>query len=271
MDLYRFSPGDTPVLISIPHAGLHVPADIAARLSPDAEALPDTDWHVERLYDFASGMGAGVLAATHSRYVVDLNRDPAGADLYPGADNTEVCPTSTFDRAPLYQAGDKPDEAEIESRLDAYWRPYHDKIATELAALKSRFGLALLFDAHSIRSQVPRFFAGRLPDLNFGTASGASASRDLSDRLYAVLQGGEGYTSVRDGRFTGGYITRTYGAPEAGVHAVQLELAQCTYMDEHAPYSYLPDLADKLRPVLRALVGEMIGWSVGQAATAKSS
>ncbi len=261
MDLYRFAAGDTPVLISMPHPGTHVPEDIAERMTPAALPLPDTDWHVDRLYDFAAGLGANMLVANVSRYVVDLNRDLGGTSLYPGVDNTEICPLLTFDREPIYRDGGAPSEAEIGARVEVYWQPYHDRIAATLAELKDRFGCAVLFDAHTIRSVVPRFFDGTLPDFNFGTASGASADRSLSDRLIAVLQAADGYSSVRDGRFTGGYITRQYGAPADGIHAVQLELSQRTYMNEAAPYEYRPDLAADLAPALRAFVEAMIDWA----------
>ncbi|MDJ0948889.1 MAG: N-formylglutamate deformylase [Alphaproteobacteria bacterium] len=261
MEPFRFTPGDTPLLISMPHPGTRLPPEIADRLTPAARAVPDTDWHVERLYDFALELGASVLAATHSRYLVDLNRDPAGTALYPGAENTAVCPTTTFDRAPIYREGTTPTEEENADRVGQYWRPYHNRLRATLVELRNRFGVAVLFDAHSIRSVVPRFFEGTLPDFNLGTASGTSCDQDLSDRIFAVLQGASGYSSVRDGRFTGGYITRHYGAPGEGIHAVQLELSQRTYMDEGPPFTYRLELADRVRPVLRDFVTEILRWS----------
>src|SRR5690606_941427 len=151
-EVFRFAPGSTPVLISIPHAGTQIPAELAARMTGEALALPDTDWHVERLYDFATSLGAGLIVATHSRYVVDLNRDPSGKPLYAGADNTELVPLSTFAREAVYRPGLAPDDAEVAQRVARYWKPYHDRIAAELAALKARFGVAVLWDAHSIPS-----------------------------------------------------------------------------------------------------------------------
>lgn len=257
---YRFTPGTTPLLVSIPHDGRHVPAALAARMTPQALRLPDTDWHVGMLYDFAGGLGASVLAATHSRYVADLNRDPAHADLYPGAENTEIVPTTTFAREAIYTPGSEPDEAETRERVATYWRPYHERLGAETAALRDRFGVAVLFDAHSIRSRVPRFFDGLLPDFNFGTASGASADAALAARAFRVLDGAEGFTSVSNGRFTGGYITRAYGAPADGVHALQLELSQRTYMNEAHPFDYRPDLARRVKPVLRRLLEEILAW-----------
>ncbi len=259
-EIYRFTAGDGPLLVSIPHCGTHLPEAIAARMTEAGRAVADTDWHVDRLYDFAAGLGASVIAATHARYVVDLNRPPDDTPLYPGADNTGLCPTTTFDREPIYLPGDEPDAAEIASRIETYWRPYHGRLAAEIARIKARHGIALLFDAHSIRSRVPRFFEGRLPDLNIGTGGGATADPALVERLTALCADQSAFSHVLNGRFKGGYITRIQGNPETGVHAVQLELAQATYMDEAPPFAYRPDLAERLRPLLRSFLETMIAW-----------
>ena len=265
-DPFTFRPGSTPLLISVPHDGRGIPDDIAANMTPFARRIPDTDWHVNDLYDFGEELGAGLLAATQSRYVVDLNRDPAGEALYPGADNTEIVPLATFDRVAIYRDGAAPDEAEVAARIEAYWRPYHARLANEIARLRARHGVAVVFDAHSIRSAVPRFFDGLLPDFNFGTASGASADAGLAARAFAVLDGAEGFTAADNGRFTGGYITRRYGAPDDGVHTLQLELSQRTYMDETHPFAYRPDLGAVVKPVLRRLIEEIMAWAMTAAA-----
>jgi N-formylglutamate deformylase len=261
MDLFRFSPGSTPLLVSIPHAGTHVPEALYERLTAAARELPDTDWHVDRLYDFAAELGAGMLVATHSRYVVDLNRPPDDAPLYPGAHGTGLCPTTLFNGTALYLPGRVTDAIEVSERLDQYWRPYHEQLAAELARLRAEHGVALLFDAHSIRSVVPRLFEGRLPDLNLGTAGGASAAETLQERLFEVCKAADGYSSVLNGRFTGGYTTRHYGDPANSIHAVQLELAQATYMAEYPPFEYEETLAESLRPVLRRLLEAMRDWA----------
>jgi N-formylglutamate deformylase len=259
-DTFRLHRGTTPLLVSIPHCGVHLPGPIDKRLTPEARRLADTDWHLERLYDFAQAMGASVIAATHSRYVIDLNRPPDGAALYPGADNTELCPTTSFAREPLYQPGDAPNPDEIEQRIEVYWRPYHEALSGEIERLRSLHGVALLYDAHSIQSIVPRFFDGRLTDFNLGTAAGDSAEGALAQRLLAVCQAADGFSCVLNGRFTGGYITRRYGKPASDVHAVQLELSQATYMDEEPPFPYRSDLADGVQPVLKRLLAEMLDW-----------
>jgi len=195
-----------------------------------------------------------VLGARVSRYVIDLNRPPDGANLYPGQDTTGLLPVDTFDKAPLYRDGHLPDDAEVARRRDLYWKPYHEALQGELAALKAQHGKVLLWEAHSIRSHVPRFFDGRLPDFNFGTSNGASAVAGLAEALAAIVEAHGGYTAVANGRFKGGYITRHYGQPEQGVHAVQLELSQITYMQEQMPYAYDEALAQKIEPLLDRLV-----------------
>ncbi len=260
MDIFRLTPGTTPLLISVPHAGTHVPDDIAERFTPAARALPDTDWHVDWLYGFAAALDAGLLVATHSRYVIDLNRDPEGAELYPGADNTELCPTTQFDRQPVYRDSEAPDPAEVARRRAAYWQPYHDALAGELERLKRAHGHALLYDAHSIRSRVPRFFDDVLPDLNIGTGGGKSADPALTIRLSLACHDASDYAVAVNGRFKGGYITRHYGDPAGAVNAVQMELAQTTYMDEDPPYAFDDTRADKLRTALRAVLAKMLEW-----------
>jgi N-formylglutamate deformylase len=261
---FRFHPGTRPLLISMPHVGTYVPPPLAARLTAQARQVPDTDWHLERLYDFAGELGASLLIATHSRYVIDLNRPPDGASLYPGQSVTGLCPIDTFDDTPLYAAGDVPDAAEIATRREAIWQPYHRQLAEELARIKARHGIAALWDAHSIRSALPRFFDGRLPDLNLGTAQGASCDPALARTLLGVAREAPGFTAVLNGRFTGGYITRHHGRPAQGVHAVQLEMTQCGYMQEAPPFDYLPQAAARVRPHLRRMLEAVLQFVEGE-------
>jgi N-formylglutamate deformylase len=251
MELFRYRAGTSPLLVSMPHTGTHVPDWLAPRLSAAARALPDTDWHLERLYDFVNDLGASLLVATHSRYVVDLNRPPDNANLYPGQDTSGIVPLDSFHREPLYLPGFPPSDEEVAQRIETCWRPYHQWLQQALAEIKARHGYALLWDAHSILSVLPRFFAGKLPDLNLGTADGSSCAPGIGEALAKSV---EGYSVVLNGRFKGGYITRRYGNPANGVHAVQLELSEATYMDEASPYGFREDLARELRPQLRTLL-----------------
>jgi N-formylglutamate deformylase len=261
MQPYRLSQGEAPVLVSVPHAGLEVSKDILARFTPEARLLADTDWHVDRLYDFAADLGCSMLVATHSRYVVDLNRPPDDSNLYPGQDTTGLVPIDTFDGRPIYINDLHPDMAETFARIDAYWRPYHQALEDELERLRARHGHAVLWEAHSIRSRVPRFFEGRLPDLNIGTADGAACAPDLAARVVETAErAGGDYTQICDGRFKGGYSTRAYGRPAEGWHAIQLELAQATYMDEAPPFAYAEEEATQLQATLRPMLETAIDW-----------
>ncbi|NQD38795.1 N-formylglutamate deformylase [Permianibacter sp. IMCC34836] len=252
---YTLTQGRLPLLISMPHNGQQIPADIAATMQPFATSVPDTDWFLDRLYGFSAELGVSVLNPFYSRYVIDLNRAPDGAVLYAGANNTELCPTSAFDLRPLYREGQQPNEAEIARRIERYWQLYHQALQQELARLKAKHGYAILFEAHSIRSQVPRFFDGQLPDINFGTADGASCAKAVEEAIMAVPTGR--YRRVLNGRFKGGYITRHYGQPGQGVHALQLELAQLNYVDENT-FIWRPEQAAQIQPVLWRILDALL-------------
>jgi N-formylglutamate deformylase len=247
---YRYRYGSGPLIVSMPHVGTYVPPSISRTLAGCAARRPDTDWHLPRLYDFLGELDATVVTASFSRYVVDVNRPPDGANLYPGRDTPKLCPTDTFGREPLYPGGD-PDEAEVRRRVGEVWAPYHRRLAAEVERVRSRHGVAILWDAHSIVSVQPRLFEGRLPDFNLGTADGTSCDPGLAQALAVALRRHEGYTSVLDGRFKGGYITRHFGDPRGGVHAVQLEMAEAVYMEEEPPFGFRPERAARVRPILR--------------------
>lgn len=252
--VYEYESGDAPLLISFPHSGTHVPPAIAQRLRTQVLDLPDTDWFVPQLYDFHREIGASVLRATHSRYVVDLNRAPDDAPLYPGRRGTTVCPTETFDAEPLYAPGGEPKREEIQQRLQRYWQPYHSRLAELSAQIAARHGYCVLWDAHSILSTIPLLFEGRLPDLNLGTADGRSCSPARASRLQQRLSAQSGFSFVVNGRFKGGYITRHYGNPGAGIEAVQLEIAQAAYLEEARTPQFDHTRAAPLRALLRELV-----------------
>ena len=252
-DVFTLHRGDAPLLLSLPHDGSLIPPALAQRMVPAARRAPDTDWHVSRLYAFARELGASILVPRHSRYVVDLNRPEDDVSLYPGQNTTGLCPIVQFSGEPVYLEGQGPDAAEVAARVDTYWRPYHQSLQSELARIHARHGRAVLWEGHSIRGEVPFLFEGRLPDLNLGTAAGASCSPVLQSRLEAVLASQDDYDWVANGRFKGGHITRHYGDPGNGVDAVHLEISQRNYMDETS-FDWDEGKAARLQRVLRALL-----------------
>lgn len=257
---YHLATGTSPVLISFPHVGTDIPVDLRERLVPRALDLEDTDWYVDQLYDFATGMGAGLLVANYSRYVIDLNRPPDNTPMYGGSNNTALCPTTFFSGEPLYKIGNLPSASEIELRREAYWEPYHNALQDEIERIKATYGYAILFDAHSIKSQVPWLFEGRLPDLNLGTAKGTSCASSLRATLITALNSQTHFSHVTDGRFSGGYITRKYGRPSRDVHTIQLEMAWGCYMREEPPYVINPQRAATLQAVLKNLIDALLTW-----------
>jgi N-formylglutamate deformylase len=266
MQEYTLRQGTAPLLVSLPHDGTGLPAAVAARMTAAGRRVPDTDWHVGRLYDFAGELGASVIVPRWSRYVADLNRDPAGQALYPGRSETALVPVTTFAGEPIYAHGDEPGTREVALRREMYWQPYHDALRTEVERMRRQHPRVVLWDGHSIRVRVPMFFDGQLPDFNLGTADGASCSAALQERLAGVLReraDGSAFTHVVNGRFKGGYITRHYGRPETGVEAVQLELAQYTYMDEDS-FEYLSERAAPVQDVIRALLETCLGHVLGR-------
>lgn len=259
-ETYTLQRGSTPLLLSLPHAGSHIPEAIAARLLPRALQCEDTDWFLDQLYAFAAELGASVITPRHSRYVVDLNRPSDNQPMYAGANNTELCTTRFFSGDALYRDGMAPTAAEVQERVASYWQPYHDALRAELARLKAAHGHALLWDGHSIKSELPWLFDGTLPDLNLGTASGASCAPSLREALVQVLQSQQDFSVAIDGRFKGGHITRHYGRPHDGIHAVQLEQCWSSYMRETPPFAWDAAHAARVQPLLRRLLATMIAW-----------
>jgi len=223
--------GSLPLVLSIPHSGTQIPEQLQPGLVSPFLARCDTDWWVERLYDFGANLGATIVRTTLSRTVIDVNRDPSGQSLYPGQATTGLCPVTTFDGTALYAPGAQPDAAAIARRIRDYFLPYHAALEAQLARLKARHDKIVLYDCHAIRSRVPRLFAGELPQFNLGTHSGSSCDPQLREAVAQVCAS-SGRSHVVDGRFKGGYITRHYGRPREGVHALQIEIARDLYMDE---------------------------------------
>jgi N-formylglutamate deformylase len=246
---------DAPLIVSIPHAGTDLLGFEPAFVSPWL-ARKDADWRLDALYDFVAPLGATVVRTRLSRSIIDVNRDPSGASLYPGQATTELVPTTTFGGEPLYRPALAPDAADIADRRRLYFDPYHAALAGEIARLRQKHQRVALFDAHSIRSIVPRLFDGELPVFNLGTNSGASCDPRLRETIGAVLAA-SGQTSIVDGRFKGGWITRAYGRPSECVEAVQLELACRAYMqepDHPAPENWPTPIDEKRAAPTRATI-----------------
>lgn len=258
MSLFSLSEGTAPLIFSVPHAGTDVPEKIAARLTDDARTLPDTDWHVHALYDFAGTLGASMLKANVSRYVIDLNRPPDDESLYPGQATTGLCPPIQFDGTPIYRDGGAASAEEVAERRATYWQPYHDALTQEIARVKAKHGYALLYDCHSIASRVPRLFEGKLPDLNLGTVKGESCALAI-EKAIARIMAESGFSQVVNGRFVGGYITRHYGRPEDKVHAVQMEKGRDCHQARGST-ALDPAKIARLKPVLQRIAEAMLAW-----------
>lgn len=248
--------GEGPIVLGLPHTGTDVPPDIWARLNARGQALADTDWHIHRLYDGLLPSVTTVRTPVH-RYVIDVNRGPDDASLYPGQNTTGLCPLTDFDGQPIYRDGAAPTAGEVASRRSAYHAPYHAALSAELARVQARHGAVILYDCHSIRSEIPFLFSGRLPDFNIGTDGTQTCAPVVEDTVTAISGAAEGYRHVVNGRFRGGWTTRAYGQPHAGMHAIQMELAQCTYMDETPPWGWNDALAAALRTHLSDILSAL--------------
>ena len=250
-------PGQGPLLLAQPHGGLEIPQAIFERLNSTGRALADTDWHISRLYDGLTADATVVRTPLH-RYVIDANRDPADQSLYPGQNTTSLCPTTTFDGIGIYREDQAPDADEVRERQQRYHQPYHEALSEQLERVQLKHGFAILYDCHSIRSQVPYLFDGKLPDFNIGSNSGQSCDPAIERAVQSACKAAADYTTVSNGRFKGGWTTRHYGAPERGVHAIQMELAQCNYMQEAPPWQYDQRKAQRLRVILAAILQNLV-------------
>lgn len=257
MDVVTVTRGSSPLVLSMPHPGTGVPAEVAAALNERGRLVEDTDWHMRRLYSFAERFQPTIVEAQLSRFVIDLNRDPSGVSLYPGQATTELVPTTTFDGAPIWQTA--PDAGEIERRKGAYFQPYHDALSAEIERVKAEHGYCVLWDCHSIKSVVPRLFPGTLPTLNLGTNSGASCAPGVEAAAITAMAS-QPFTQIANGRFKGGWITRHYGRPSAQVHALQMEIALSAYLtDEAAPWAFDVPKATVLQDALAAIIEAALG------------
>jgi formiminoglutamase len=260
--------GEAPLIVGFPHTGTDIPAALEARLVSPWLARKDADHWVHLLYDFAHALGATTLRTTICRTVIDVNRDPSGASLYPGQATTDLCPLTTFDGEALYTAGQQPSAAEIAERRAAYFEPYHAALAAEIARLRERYPRVVIYDAHAIPSVVPRLFEGVLPQLNIGDNDGTTCARALTQALERSADQSR-FSRISNGRFKGGWTTRHYGQPEQGVHAIQMELACRGYMfepsaqlsDANWPAPYDPVHAAPLKAVLVEILQQCLDFA----------
>lgn len=251
MAVFEVTQGSSPVILGFPHTGTNVPADIYARLNDNGRILADTDWHIHDLYEGLLDDVTTVRATFH-RYVIDANRDPAGVSLYPGQNTTGLVPETDFGGLPIWKDGETPTEADIAARLRDFHAPYHAALAAEIERVKAIHGIAVLYDCHSIRSHIPFLFEGKLPDFNIGTDNGKTCAPAIEQATVSAMGSADGYTSILNGRFKGGWTTRHYGKPETGVHAIQMELAQSTHLaTETPPFAYDAIKAGRLRLQLK--------------------
>lgn len=248
--------GTGPIVLALPHTGTEIPSEIAERLNQRGKALADTDWNIHRLYNGLLDNITTVRTPIH-RYVIDVNRGPDDASLYPGQNTTGLCPVTDFDGKPIYRAGQEPDTDQIENRRLTWHQPYHQALSTELSRVHAKHGCAILYDCHSIRSVIPYLFPEILPDFNIGTNSSTSCASVVEKTVHEICQSAPGYDTILNGRFKGGWTTRHYGRPQGDFHAIQMELAQSTYMQEAPPWAYDDNRADKLRAHLSNILNAL--------------
>ncbi|MES0871307.1 N-formylglutamate deformylase [Pseudovibrio sp. SCP19] len=271
---YSFSPlikkGDSPIVLAQPHGGTDVPLAIWDRFNSVGQALADTDWHINRLYDDLLENASVIQTPVH-RYVIDANRDPAGVSLYPGQNTTTLCPLTDFDGRPIYRDGQEPSEDEVEERRAKFHAPYHDAIAEELERVRQKFGVVVLYDCHSIRSNIPFLFEGELPVFNIGTNVGQTCAPMIEKITVDACRADTSVETVVNARFKGGWTTRHYGKPETGIHAIQMETAQRAYMFEQSPWAYAPEHADKTRATLKSILSQLEAQALAGAFSSAST
>ncbi|UIK08011.1 N-formylglutamate deformylase [Neorhizobium galegae] len=265
MAVFEVTQGASPVILGFPHTGTDVPQAIWDRLNDNGRLLADTDWHIHELY-YGLLADATTVRATFHRYVIDANRDPQGASLYPGQNTTGLIPETDFDGKSIWNDGAAPTEADTADRLRDFHAPYHAALAAEIERVKSIHGIAVLYDCHSIRSHIPFLFEGALPDFNIGTDMGRTCAPAIEQAAFAVTAAASGYTSILNGRFKGGWTTRHYGKPETDVHAIQMELSQSTHLEtETPPFAYDPAKAERLRVHLKDILTRIERIALGLA------
>ena len=256
MTVFDVKQGNGPILLSQPHGGTFIPDPIADRLNQTGQDLADTDWHITQLYE---GLlkNVTIIKSNIHRYVIDVNRDPTGASLYPGQNTTHLCPITDFNGQPIWREGQEPSNDEIAERIHAYHIPYHAALNAEIARIQEQHGIAIVYDCHSIRSTLPFLFEGQLPIFNIGTNSGQSCTNVIKETVMNIVTAATDYNNVLNGRFKGGWTTRHYGQPSTGIHAIQMEIAQRAYMHETAPWHWREEYAQSLRPYLQKILHQL--------------
>lgn len=257
---------ETPVIVEVPHAGLWVDGPALATLAAAARSIGrDADLYVDELYADAPSRGATMLVAHVSRYVVDLNRSERDLDH----ESVEGAPANA--RATrgivwrLTSEGTRVldgaiSKAELERRLDTYYRPYHNALTRLIARKRAQFGHALVVAAHSMPS-VGRAAHGdpqaKRADVVPGTRQRTSAAGRFIDAVDAHARA-HTLSVAHDDPYQGGFTTLHYGRPADDVHVVQVELARRLYMDEttlrktssfEAMKSFCADLVGRLGSV----------------------
>ena len=257
MEVFEVTEGNSPLILAMPHTGTYVPEGVLKHLNEAGRTLRDTDWHIEKLYQGLMPDVTIVRALFH-RYVIDANRAPTDESLYPGQNTTGLCPTTDFDGKPIYLDEQEPEPEEIESRRNEFHTPYHRAIAKEIERVHARHGLVILYDCHSIRSHIPFLFEGKLPDFNIGTNNGTTCAKSMEISTSDICSSAQGFSSILNGRFKGGWTTRNYGQPDNNIHAIQMELAQSTHLaGEELPFDYSPQIAANIRPHLKNILEEL--------------
>ncbi len=256
MQMVTIKQGDSPLILAQPHGGTYIPDNLMARLTPLGKGLNDTDWHISQLYDSLTA-DVTIVAAQYHRYIIDANRDPSGISLYPGQNTTTLCPLTDFDGKDLWQKGQTPSEDEIADRTAIYHQPYHQALQSEIDRVKAKHGYAILYDCHSIRSNIPFLFEGTLPVFSIGSNLGATCAPQIEQAVLDICKSARNYDHVINGRFKGGWTTRHYGQPKNHVHAIQMELAQRCYMSETPPWAYRSDISRQIRPHLKDILQQL--------------
>ncbi len=231
-----------PLVFASPHSGRLYPSDFVDAARLDAHALrASEDGYVDELFAGVVRSGAPLLAATFPRAYCDANREPWELDPGMFADALPPWVNTTSARvgaglgtlARVVATGEgiyrgKLEFREAEFRVGTCWAPFHARLAALIEDTRAAFGACLLVDCHSMPANAGR---GVPPDIVLGDAHGTACAGPITALAETTLTA-LGYVVRRNDPYAGGYITRHYGRPREGVHALQVELARSLYMEE---------------------------------------